>query len=190
MEWCNLIEVAFQEGEHYKEIVRKLTQWDYGQQIRISGIPFSGEIEVHFAQSGDCRAFRVASAIEEDRLSAEIPNKFLEEARSIYAYVYVTTPESGRTEYTICMTVKARARPEDYGAPADKDIVAQLREEVKKKADGARIDKNNLQLTSEGKPVGDPVTLPSGAGGEVESITNSEIDEIMKGENENGEVSG
>ena len=185
-----MIEIAFQEGERYKEIVRKLTQWDYGQQIRITGIPISGDVEVHFAQSGDCRAFRVAADVEEDRLSAEIPNKFLEEARSIYAYVYVTTPESGRTEYTICMTVKTRARPEDYEAPADKDIIAQLREEVKKKADGAQINKNNLQLTSEGEPVGDPVTLPSGAGGEVESIPNDEIDEMMKGENENGEVSG
>lgn len=185
-----MIEIAFQEGERYKEIVRKLTQWDYGQQIRITGIPISGDVEVHFAQSGDCRAFRVAADVEEDRLSAEIPNKFLEEARSIYAYVYVTTPESGRTEYTICMTVKTRARPEDYEAPADKDIIAQLREEVKKKADGAQINKNNLQLTSEGEPVGDPVALPSGAGGEVESIPNDEIDEMMKGENENGEVSG
>lgn len=185
-----MIEIAFQEGEHYKEIVRKLTQWDYGQQIRISGIPFSGEIEVHFAQSGGCQAFRVAADVEEDRLSAEIPNKFLEEARSIYAYVYVTTPESGRTEYTICMTVKARARPEDYEAPADKDIIVQLREEVKKKADGAQISGNNLQLTSEGKPVGEPVVLPSGAGGEVESIQNNEIDKMMEGEKENGEVSG
>lgn len=61
---------------------------------------------------------------------------------------------------------------------------------MKKKADGAQINENNLQLTSEGEPVGDPVTLPSGAGGEVESIPNDEIDEMMKGEKENGEVSG
>lgn len=185
-----MIELEFKEGERWKEPAAVLTQWDYGQIIRIRGIPLINQIEIHFAQSRSGRAFRTIAEIKEDYLQAYIPNKFLEEAGSIYAYVYVTTPESGRTEYTICMTVKARARPEDYEAPADKDIIAQLREEVKKKADGAQINENNLQLTSEGEPVGDPVALPSGAGGEVESIPNDEIDEMMKGENENGEVSG
>ena len=114
-----MICIEFLEGERYKEIIGKLTQWDYGQVIQIGGIPLRGNIEMHFAQAGSDQALRCEAYCENDILSAEIPDKYLEEAKSIYAYVYVTSERRGSTEYTICMNVKARARPEDW-TPADR----------------------------------------------------------------------
>lgn len=109
-----MIEIKFQECSRYAEAIKKLTQYDYGQQILISGIPLMGQIEVHFAQRGSDVAYRTEARIEGEQLIAQIPNDMLEENRDIYAYIYIISSNSGRTEYTVRLTVTARARPENF----------------------------------------------------------------------------
>lgn len=54
-------------------------------------------------------------------------------------------------------------------------------EQLKQKGDGLQLEGNQLQLLSGNDPISS-VNLPNSGGTvEIESITNPEIDEIMKG---------
>ena len=164
-----------------------LTQWDYGRMLRIYGLsPRKGErFEFHFAPEGARVAFRCAGVVkDEDYIESMIPAKLLELGTNMNAYLYRTEENQGMTVYTVHMLVKRRPKPEDYDAPADRNIIRQIQEELDKKADGIQLieDSHQLQLTARGDPVGDAIQLPDGAAGEVESITNPEIDDMMKGE--------
>lgn len=57
----------------------------------------------------------------------------------------------------------------------------QIISELDTKADDIELEGNELQLMSKKKGIGSKIRLTSG-GGDVTSITNQEIDEIMKGE--------
>lgn len=114
-----MISIKFENNERYKKIIGKLTQWDYGQMLQIFGINLIGNTEIHFAQSGNNQALRCDVDCENDAITVRIPDKFLEDDKSIYAYIYVTDKQSGRTEYTVYMNVKSRARPKDWDPSED-----------------------------------------------------------------------
>ena len=70
---------------------------------------------------------------------------------------------------TIFLSVRRRARPNDYSASPEKNLLRQLMEELGKKADNAKIIDGAFQLLSGEKEIGDRIRLPSGSGGrEVE----------------------
>lgn len=183
-----MIDVAF-DGQKKRVEVGGLTQWDYGRKIRIHGLnPQPEELfEFHYAPEGSCEAFRCKGNVDESEyIESEIPAKFLELGVNINVYIYRTDPERGMTIYTVYLIVKKRPKPEDYDAPADKNIIRQLQDELAGKADGLQITDEGLQLMSGNDPIGDPV--PAGTA-DIESIPDSEIDEIMKGEDTNVKVS-
>lgn len=166
-----------------------LYQWDYGQQLKICGLEIqTPQIQVHFAQSGAPDALIVIGEVQEGNILAEIPNIQLRQSREITAYVYPATESEGETIREVHLKVKARAKPEEYDAPDQKNALQQILDVAQGKADGAEIVDGVLQLTAGGSPVGDPVELPGGAG-DMEPISNEEIDQTMKGEAD-GEVSG
>ena len=185
-----MIAVAF-DGQKKRAEVGGLTQWDYGRKLRVHDLkPQPGEIfEFHYAPEGCCEAFRCKGDINEDGyIESDIPSKFLELGVNINAYVYRTDPEKGMTIYTIYLIVKKRPKPEDYDAPADKNIIRQMQEELAGKADGMQMTDAGLQLMSGDDPIGPPVELPS-ASVDIMPIPDTEIDEIMKGEETDGKVS-
>lgn len=184
-----MIAVAF-DGQKKRAEVGGLTQWDYGRKIRIHGLnPQPDEMfEFHFAPEGSCEAFRCSGNVDESgTLESDIPAKFLELGVNINAYIYRTDPEKGMTIYTVYLIVKKRPKPEDYDAPADKNIIRQIQEELSVKADGMKMTDDGLQLMSGDDPIGPPVEIPSGTV-DIISIPDNEIDEIMKGDETNGEV--
>lgn len=79
--------------------------------------------------------------------------------------------------------VKRRAKPQDYDAPDEQDLLRQIIAKLNKKGDKLQLEENRLQLFSEENLLSE-VELPEGGGTavEIESITGPEIDEIMKGE--------
>ena len=64
----------------------------------------------------------------------------------------------------------------------------QIQEELNRKADGMQVTDGGLQLMSGDDPIGSPVELPS-ASVDIMPIPDTEIDEIMKGEETDGKVS-
>lgn len=183
------ITVRFEPGENRKCISGELEQYDTGQSVAIYGIPAAQE--VHWAQEGKSGSIAVLAEWQEEYVLADIPDKVLTESRNLYGYIYAVDGEEGETRYTIYLTVNPRAKPEDYTDPEDENILQQIVEKLNKKADGLQVKEDHLQLLSGENPIGNEVKLPQGggAGENIESITNQEIDEIMKGEQENVEVS-
>lgn len=159
-----------------------LKQWDYGQEVLLTGLEIQTEtIEVHFAIRGENEALIVIGMVKDGDIIAKIPNELLRVGKNIIVYVYATAPNFGKTTYEAEIEVKKRAKPQDYDAPDEQNLLRQIIAELDAKADDIELEGSELQLMSKKKGIGSKVRLPSGSG-DVMSITNQEIDEIMKGE--------
>ena len=87
--------------------------------------------------------------------------------------MYLATREKGETIKTIFLSVRRRARPNDYSAPPEKNLLRQLMEELGKKADNAKIIDGAFQLLSGKKEIGAENCLPSGGGGREVELRNN-----------------
>ena len=169
-----MIRADFENNGHSIS-VPGLTQWDYGQVLEIYGLQYAISVEVHYAirrQRED--AIIDVPNVREGVIYSRIPDKLLESGEELCAYVYIADKDSGETVRTIVLPVKRRPKPGDYDAPAEKNLLRQLMEQVKGKADSMTLDESGryLQLTSDGKLVGDLIRLNVAAGREIELKNN------------------
>lgn len=166
-----MIQVIFNDGQACQS--GELWQWDYGQVLEITGLSLS-RAEVHFCLDGRSSALIVPAQITDTgAIRANIPNKLLESGRGIKIYVYVADAASGETVRYAYLNVRARPKPEDYDAPADKNLLRQVIDELSTKADDLKLDDDGyLQLLSGNEPVGTRIRLPSGGGREIELRNN------------------
>lgn len=176
-----VITVTFKEGEDHAK-ASGLWQWDYGQKLQIMGLTGIECKEVHFALEYGEEALISMAEQTEDAVVTDIPDELLEAGHNIKAYLYVTDETSGETVKWIYLHVRAREKPEDYTTPADKNLLRQVLEKLDKKADGLQYSEGELQLLSGQNPIGNPVEITTGGDGNIESITNGDIDQIMEGE--------
>lgn len=166
-----MIRATFNDNEEYIR-VNGLTQWDYGQELQIIGLGPVQNAEVHFALEG-CREAEIQTVkIENEILYARIPDKFLEKGENIKAYVYLATADHGETIKTIAMPVVRRPRPDDYSAPAERNLLRELMDQVSLKADNITIEDGYIHLMAGEKEIGDRIRLPSGTGREIELRNN------------------
>lgn len=166
------MQVSFENQENDFIRCTGLTQWDYGQELEITGLPDVKKAELHYSLEGETEAEIVLPSVQGEKIKACIPDKLLQKGKNVYAYLYLATAEAGETVKTILLVVKRRARPSDYSVPPGKNLLRQLMEELEKKADNARIIDGAFQLLSGEKEVGDRIRLPSSAGREVELRNN------------------
>ena len=160
-----MITAVFEDGESYAEATG-LTQWDYGQVLRIIGLNCKKPNEIHFAIEGATTAIiQTVTAEENGEITARIPNKLLEKGGNIKAYLYIADADSGETVKIIGMPVKRRQKPDDYDSPAEKNLLRQMIEKLESKADNMKIVEGELQLMSGSKEIGDRIRLPSGGSG-------------------------
>lgn len=95
--------------------LEKLTQWDMGQTIAITGIPTDETPAFHFANANSEMALVVSSSVHDGSLVANIPNILLQESLPILVYVYYRkNKESAKTKYTAMIKVTPRKKPADY----------------------------------------------------------------------------
>lgn len=158
-----MISAKFSDNQEYIR-VSGLTQWDYGQELQIIGLGPVQNAEVHFAMEGHREAEIQAAKIENEILYARIPDKLLEKGENIKAYVYLATADHGETIKTIAMPVERRPRPNDYSSPGEKNLLREIIEEMKRKADNIQVKEGYIQLISGAMPIGDRVRLPAGSG--------------------------
>ena len=165
-----MIQLIFNDGQACQS--GELWQWDYGQGLEITGLCLS-RAEVHFCPDGRSSAWIVPAKITETgAIRADIPNKLLESGRGIKVYVYVADATSGETVRYAYLNVRARPKPEDYDAPADKSLLRQMMDTLDKKADDPKLDEEGwLQLLSGENPIGNRVRLTTG-GSEIELRNN------------------
>lgn len=159
-----------------------LTQWDYGQKLKIAGLKIPQDhVQVHFAREGAREALIVMGTVDDcGDVLVDIPNVLLKCGNRIIAYIYVDDGKQGETIREIKISVKPRAKPQDYSAPDEKHLIEQLFTSIQGKADGITLEDGKLQLVAGDTPVGEAVELPSGGGGgDMSPLTEEEIDSLL-----------
>lgn len=107
--------------------ISHLTQWDYGQTLIIDNInDFEYDLTqvntIHFCNRLSPTAIPVTATINNNRLSAPIPNELLTVAEKIFVYIFLETENSGKTIYTIELPVRKRKKPDDIIYPDDEPV--------------------------------------------------------------------
>lgn len=137
-------------------------QWDYGQKLRVEGLelPLAVEVQLSLSESGGTTITRVGSTVD-GVMTCAIPDSLFENGATalnynIFAFIYLTSAESGETEYKIIIPVKARPQPEvrtqtDSGLTLDEAVNA---------VNGAAEDAQAYAALAESWAVGGTGTRP------------------------------
>lgn len=162
-----MLKVKFEEDSR-QTVSDALTQWDYGQLLRIEDIPEVQSAEIHFTCKGKRNALIIEADIVDGTATAKIPNELLMEGEEIQAYIYAMTSDSGKTIYTVIIPVKRREKPEDYSEPEHQDKLKEIIDKLDKKADDLQYADGYLQLLSGTIPIGKRIRLNQSGGRELE----------------------
>ena len=135
MDSTRYINAVFTDGDSTK--AESAYQYDYGLYLRIQGLNLPAVVEVHFAlkQTGGEAVARVGTT-KDGVTDVLIPKSMLANDGvtkdfQIYAWIYVTDEESGRTEYQLQIPVKSRSKPsEPEGQNMFADVIADVNEAV------------------------------------------------------------
>lgn len=92
--------------------VNGLHQWDYGRKMKIIGEDLPTIIEVHFAYIGMNEAIVRSCSMVNGEGIVTIPDKCLEQAAPVYAWIYEINGTTGSTTKTILLNITPRARPQ------------------------------------------------------------------------------
>ena len=152
-----MVTVIFNKGDTQKGIIGKLDQYDYGQILRIQGLSLPPVVEVHFAmrERGGDSVSRIG--ITKDGVTdVPIPDSMLENNNtpqdySIYAFVYITDATSGKTEYRIALSVRARPKPEIPGGGDNPDIFHEAVQAVREAAEQAAESEKQAEGWAHGR---------------------------------------
>lgn len=162
-----MLKVKFEEDSR-QAVSDALTQWDYGQLLRIEDIPEVESAEIHFTCKGKRNALIIEADIVDGTATAKIPDELLIEGEEIQAYIYAMTSDSGKTIYTVIIPVKRREKPEDYSEPEHQDKLKEIIDKLDKKADDLQYADGYLQLLSGTIPIGKRIRLNQSGGRELE----------------------
>lgn len=164
----NIVTAVFQDDEQYCR-VRNVWQYDHGQILRIQGLTLPAAVEIHFSLSDTGGEAVTRIGITKDNVTdVIIPDSLLEnngatENYNIYAFVYITDPGSGETEYKITISVKSRPKPENVGPTTWEAVMEAINQIASGKADSIEYKDNILKLMS-GKTELSRVTITGGSG--------------------------
>jgi hypothetical protein len=100
-------------------------QWDYGQQLQISGLTLEPTVEVHFAKP-NTPAIVMLGETTASITTVKVPDSILQYAGEMSVYIYVATPTTAYTYKAITFQVRARERPRDYVEQVEAGITAQF----------------------------------------------------------------
>ena len=160
-----------------------LTQWDKDRVLSIQFADMPKLFEVHLSYPSRATAKRLFAENVDGVAVIKIPNEFLQQRKTISAWIYTVDANGCQTVKTITMPLELRTKPDDYASdpdPSQKDIVQELIEKTNKLIEDAEkvIDKGdilsstariaNVSLTSAGW-VGD--TSPFSQIVEIEGVT-------------------
>lgn len=98
-----------------------LWQYDYGQRLQINGLNLPDVFEVHLFWKGLEEAKVVTGYTENNKFYVDIPNESLKQRQAITVYIYLSTPETGKTVNTVMIFVNKRPEPEGFEIPEDID---------------------------------------------------------------------
>ena len=139
-----MLEAVFTDGVLSVKVVG-LTQWDYGQQLKIKGLGLSSNVEVHFSNNGEKEAIVMQASASGNDLVVDIPNVILEKDKDITAYVYTDTGTSGETIRMVYMPVYTRVKPADFVSDQTSKEVENWVEQAQEYAESAQANAETVQ---------------------------------------------
>lgn len=168
----NIATAVFREGECYSR-TSGAWQYDYGQILRIQGLNLPKAVEIHFSleETGGTSVTRIGTT-KDSVTDVPIPDSMLENKESdqnynVYAFAFLTTRNSGNTEYRIKIPVKARPKPETVGGTGEttlENIMSAVNQIADAKADNLDYKNSVLRLLS-GETELSRVIIGGGSGG-------------------------
>ena len=106
-----MISIVFAQGS--KTASAQLYQWDYGQQLQISGLNLPSEFEMHF-QNGTGNSVTVQGTASEGVGTVAIPDECLQRTIDNFrGWIYLEDESSGKTLVTVVFYLEKRERPSD-----------------------------------------------------------------------------
>lgn len=119
------MQIVFKDGQ-FKTERKGFVQYDYGQEIKISGLDYDADkLVFQFIKNGH-QVDTLGVKDENNDFVVAVPNQFLEDAGDILVYCFYETELVGQTEKCIVLDVLSREMygpedPEEYH-----DIIAQI----------------------------------------------------------------
>lgn len=152
-----MVTVVFNPRDTSASKYSALSQYDYGQVLRIQGLNLPAAVEIDFAlqPTGGTSVPRIG--ITKDGVTdVVIPDSMLENNDStddynIYAFVFLTDATSGQTEYRITLGVKARPKPEVPGGTDNPDIFHEAVQAVREAAEQAAESEKQAEGWAHGR---------------------------------------
>lgn len=168
----NITSVVFDQANEIKTIYNGLWQYDYGQILRIQGLNLPAAVEIHFSlQKTGGEAVRRIGVTKDGVTDVVIPdfileNEGIERDYTAYAFIYLSTEESGQTEHRIELNIKSRPAPEG-STGSDETSFGAIMDAIKTfaagKADGLSYKNSILSLLA-GENTIASVTIKAGEG--------------------------
>ena len=122
-----MVEVYIPSGVNEVEAT-KLTQWDYGQSLRITGENLPSVCQVHFCnQLCPTAEVRIASEVD-GGIEVSIPDRLLEQEHTIHAFIYLVSEGKANTIKKINIPVTPRTKPDNYVTPLEPSVQTQIDE--------------------------------------------------------------
>lgn len=152
-----MVTVVFNPGDTSASKYSALSQYDYGQVLRIQGLNLPAAVEIDFAlqPTGGTSVPRIG--ITKDGVTdVIIPDSMMEnndgtKDYSIYAFVFLTDATSGQTEYRITLGVTARPKPEVPGGGDNPDIFHEAVQAVREAAEQATESEKQAEGWAHGR---------------------------------------
>ena len=95
-------------------VVDSLHQWDLNQVLQVTGLNLTTAPEVHFSNANVDRAIVCQATMENQVVSARVPNSLLQEPLRIYAHIGVYEGDTFKVVEVVEIPVIPRKRPFDY----------------------------------------------------------------------------
>lgn len=114
-------------------------QWDYGRQLKITGLDENLITEVHFCNRNCIEAKVRLGVFADDGVVVTIPDDLLSDPYNINVFVYVCSGASGKTSRQLQIPMLARKKPESFvetATPTEEAILTEAMDNVQ-----AEIDK-------------------------------------------------
>ncbi|MBQ5900812.1 MAG: BppU family phage baseplate upper protein, partial [Clostridia bacterium] len=146
------VNVNFKNG--FADRVPTVTQYDYGQHLRITGLALPEAVEFHFKNQKSEETLLVAGITTDGITTVQIPNSMLKEPHNITVYVYVSNGESGKTVYRIDLNMRVRNAPQELSTdPNDEHYVNGVSELIAEAAGAANLAKESLEEAKNAKEI-------------------------------------
>jgi len=115
-----MYEANFKENDDIV-IIDNVYQFDYNQQLKISGLELPSLIEIHFGIYNEETTITKLGYTENGVTVVDIPNDVLSQTQEVYAYVFLTNEGGGRTIKAVRFKPIKRGKPDTY-VPVDDSI--------------------------------------------------------------------